>query len=78
MTYIGVSAGVGGGLFLFILISVFCVCRKIQEQKKTRGERYVGNVDLIFKFHSMIFYAERVGVHVTCTGSCLLSNIVLY
>nr|XP_022321026.1 coadhesin-like isoform X3 [Crassostrea virginica] len=41
MTYIGVSAGVGGGLFLFILISVFCVCRKIQEQKKTRGESIV-------------------------------------
>lgn len=34
LTLIGVTAGVGGGLFLFIAVAVICVCRKIHEQKK--------------------------------------------
>lgn len=34
LTLIGVTAGVGGGLFLFITVVVICVCRKIHEQKK--------------------------------------------
>lgn len=34
LTLIGVTAGVGGGLFLFITVAVICVCRKIHEQKK--------------------------------------------
>lgn len=34
LTLIGVTAGVGGGLFLFIMVAVICVCWKIHEQKK--------------------------------------------
>ncbi|XP_062609191.1 uncharacterized protein LOC134270936 isoform X2 [Saccostrea cucullata] len=34
MTMISITAGVGGGLMLFIIIAFICVCRKVHEQKK--------------------------------------------
>lgn len=45
LTLIGVTAGVGGGLFLFIAVAVICVCRKIHEQKK--------------QFESSVSYSNR-------------------
>lgn len=33
MTVIGITAGVGGGLVIFFLSAIICVCRKVQQQK---------------------------------------------
>jgi hypothetical protein len=33
MTIIGITAGVGGGLLMFVLGALICVCRKVQQQK---------------------------------------------